>query len=73
MEIIFRKLILKKLYLIKNLQRVLSVCDSYMVNFELVKRQGPSVQSSDNHCYSATSADVFSGSQTGFYQQKLSQ
>ncbi|KAK2582795.1 hypothetical protein KPH14_005056 [Odynerus spinipes] len=48
--------------------QVLSVSGSYMGNSQLVQRPGPNVQASANSYYSATSADVFPGSQTGFYQ-----
>lgn len=48
--------------------QVLGVSGSYMGNSQLVQRPGPSVQPSANSYYSATSADVFPGSQTGFYQ-----
>ncbi|XP_051158861.1 protein PRRC2C isoform X5 [Leptopilina boulardi] len=48
--------------------QVLGVSGSYMGNSQLVQRPGPNVQPSANSYYSATSADVFPGSQTGFYQ-----
>ncbi|XP_032674402.1 protein PRRC2C isoform X9 [Odontomachus brunneus] len=48
--------------------QVLGVSGSYMGNSQLVQRPGPNVQASANSYYSATSADVFPGSQTGFYQ-----
>ncbi|XP_011159368.1 protein PRRC2C isoform X9 [Solenopsis invicta] len=47
--------------------QVLGVSGSYMSNSQLVQRPGPNVQASNSY-YSATSADVFPGSQTGFYQ-----
>ncbi|XP_071563267.1 uncharacterized protein Nocte isoform X8 [Temnothorax nylanderi] len=47
--------------------QVLGVSGSYMGNSQLVQRPGPNVQASNSY-YSATSADVFPGSQTGFYQ-----
>ncbi|XP_029661458.1 protein PRRC2C isoform X11 [Formica exsecta] len=48
--------------------QVLGVSGSYLNNSQLVQRPGPNVQASANSYYSATSADVFPGSQTGFYQ-----
>ncbi|XP_058806241.1 protein PRRC2C isoform X3 [Phymastichus coffea] len=48
--------------------QVLGVSGSYMGNSQLVQRPGPNVQPSANNYYNATSADVFSGSQTGYYQ-----
>ncbi|XP_044595576.1 protein PRRC2C-like isoform X3 [Cotesia glomerata] len=48
--------------------QVLGVSGNYMGNSQLVQRPGPNVQQTANSYYSATSADVFPGSQTGFYQ-----